>query len=316
MDSHLRKLAATQVEVVAAWQLRAAGWSADRIRHHARSRGWQRVHLGVYALTQATPTQLQLWWAAALTTPDTHLSHGSGGACYGFYRFNRPYEVVTRPGQGGRRRQGRVLVFRSKRLDGEVTRHMGIPIMTAERVLADLTPGLTEKRAARCFREALRLRHTTATKVTGCVMRHGGHPSLLKDLAHRYAPIPYQRTRSDAEARALELLHDAGVELPHVNIKIADEEADLVWIERKVIVEIDGPQYHQFRTEDERKAARWRDAGFTVRRIPSDAVYDDPARLITLAPPRRGIRAAAPAPARGPRTAAPRTPPSAVPGAS
>jgi very-short-patch-repair endonuclease len=154
--------------------------------------------------------------------------------------------------------------------------------MTAERVLVDLTPGLTEKRAARCFREAIRLRHTTATKITACVERHGGQPSLLKDLAHRYAPIPYARTRSDAEARALELLHDAGVEPPRVNIKIAGEEADLVWIDRKRIVEIDGPQYHQFRAEDERKAARWREAGFTVRRLPSGAVYDDPDRLIAF----------------------------------
>ena len=316
MDSHLRNLAAAQVEVVAAWQLRAAGWSWNKVTHHAASRGWNRIHPGVYVLTQAAPTQLQLWWAAALTAPDTYLSHGSGGACYDFYRFNRPYEVVTRPGQGGRRRHGGILVFRSKCLDGEVTRHMGIPIMTAERVLVDLTPGLTEKRAGRCFREAIRLRHTTATKVARCVERHGGQPSLLKDLARRYARIPYHRTRSDAEAHALELLHDAGVEPPSVNIKIAGEEADLVWIEGKLIVEIDGPQYHEFRAEDERKAARWRDAGFTVRRIPSGAVYDDPAQLITLAPPPRGTRAAAPARVPGPRTAAPRTPPSAGPGAS
>ena len=316
MDSHLRKLAATQVEVVAAWQLQAAGWTPGKVRHHVASRGWNRIHPGVYVLTQAAPTQLQLWWAAALTAPDTNLSHGSGGACYGFYRFNRPYEVVTRPGEGGRRRQGGILVFRSKRIEGETTRYMGIPIMTAERVLADLTPGLTEKRAARCFREAVRLRHTTATKVASYVEKRGGQPYLLKDLAHRYAAIPYHRTRSDAEARALELLHDAGVEPPRVNIKIAGEEADLVWLEPRLIVEIDGPQYHQFRAEDERKGARWRDAGFTVRRIPSGAVYDDPARLITLAPPRRGTRAAARARAPGPRTAAARTPPSAGPGAS
>ncbi len=68
-----------------------------------------------------------------------------------------------------------------------------------------------------------------------------------------------------------------------MNIKIAGEEADLVWIDRRLIIEIDGPQYHQFRAEDERKEALWRDAGFTVRRIPSDAIYDDPSRLIALA---------------------------------
>ena len=50
-----------------------------------------------------------------------------------------------------------------------------------------------------------------------------------------------------------------------------------------MIIEIDGPQYHRFREEDARKQERWERAGFTVRRIPSDAVYDDPDRLIALA---------------------------------
>ena len=283
MDSCLRKLAAAQAEVVAAWQLRAADWSSDRVAHHAASRGWRRIHPGVYALTQAAPTQLQLWWAASLTAPDSYLSHGSAGACYGTYRFKRPYEVITRPGQGGRRRQGGILVFRSKCLDGETTTHMGIPILTAERVLVDLSPGLTPKLAGRCFRESIRLRLTTAKKVAQCVEKRGGRPLLLGDLARRYAPIPYHRTRSDPEGRALELLLDAGVEPPLVNIRIAGEEADLVWLKRRLIIEIDGPQYHLFRAEDDRKAALWRDAGFTVRRIPSGAIYDDPSRLIALA---------------------------------
>jgi Protein of unknown function (DUF559) len=283
MDSHLRKLAARQVDVVAAWQLRGAGWSHHKVAHHTRSRGWRRIHPGVYALSQAALTQLQLWWAATLTAPGSYLSHGSGGACYGFYRFTKPFEVITRLGQGGRRRQGGVVVFRSKCLDGEVTTHMGIPILTAERVLADLVPHLTDKQAGRCFREAIRLRHTTAKRVAAQVERRGGQPSLLKDLARRYAPIPYHRTRSDPEGHALELLHDAGIDPPQVNVRIAGEEADLVWIDRKLIVEIDGPQYHQFKAEDDRKATRWRNAGFKVSRIPSDAVYEEPQRLIAAA---------------------------------
>jgi hypothetical protein len=224
MDSHLRELAAAQAEVVAVWQLRAAGWTPRRVAHHARRRGWRRVHTGVYVLTHAAPTRLQLWWAAALSGPGTVLSHGSGGACFGFYRFDRPYEVVTRPGQGGRRRCGRLLVFRSKCLEGEVTRHLGIPITTAARVLVDLSPNLDEKRVGRCLREAIRLKVTTATEVLGCVERHG-RGAVLGTLARRYAALPYRRTRSDAEARALELLHDAGVEPPQVNVRVAGEEA-------------------------------------------------------------------------------------------
>ena len=69
---------------------------------------------------------------------------------------------------------------------------------------------------------------------------------------------------------------------PRVNTRIAGEEADLAWPERRLIIEIDGPQYHHFPDEDTRKQRIWEAAGYTVRRIGSDVVYRQPARLIAL----------------------------------
>ena len=187
---------------MAAWQLRNAGWSWKKIKHHARSRGWRRLHRGVFLLTSSAPTRNQLWWAAALTSPDSFLSHGSAGACYGFHRFNRGYEVVTRPGRGGRRRHGGVLVFRSTTLEDEVTRFQGIPITTAARVLVDLAGGLDDRRLGRAFRESIRLKRTTARRVLECAGRHAVAPGVprMAALASRYAHIPYHRTRSDRRA--------------------------------------------------------------------------------------------------------------------
>jgi very-short-patch-repair endonuclease len=285
MDSHLRKLAARQADVVAAWQLRAAGWSAKRVSHHAAQGGWRAVHPGVYVLTQAPPTRRQLWFGATLTAPGSVLSHGSAGACYGFYRFERGYEVVTRSGQGGRRRHGGVLTFRSKTLDGEVTSHLGIPITTAARVLIDLSGGLDQKQLGRAFRESIRLKRTTAPRVLEALRRHRRRPGTgaLGALASRYATLPYGRTRSDAEGRALEVLHDAGLPPPRVNTRVHGEEADLVWAERRLIVEVDGPQFHQFRDQDVRKERAWRAAGYDVRRVASGSVYDAPTELVALA---------------------------------
>lgn len=281
MDPHLRTLASRQDDIVATWQLRAAGWSEDKVRHHQRSRGWTRVHAGVYALTSTPLDRRQLWRAAVLSAPGSVLSHGSAGACYGFYRFERPYEVITRPGRGGRRRQGALLIFR-RSLQADLDRHTGIPITTAARALFDLAPGLDDKRLGRAFREAIRLKTTTAARALECAQRHGGRPgaSRLAALATRYATLPYHRARSNPEARALEVLHDAGAAPPLVNSRIAGEEADLAWPDRRVIIEIDGPQYHRFRDEDARKAEVWRSAGYVVRRLPSDAVYDAPNELI------------------------------------
>jgi hypothetical protein len=286
MDSRLRMLAARQADVVAAWQLRGAGWTDRKIWHHVQQHGWRVVHRGVYVLNNAPIQQRQLWFAAALTAPRSVLSHGSGGACYGFYRFERGYEVVTRPGQGGRQRRGGVVICRSKRLDGDTTRFMGIPITTAARVLIDLAPGLDERRLGRAFRESIRLKRTTARRVRTALDHHRGRPGtpLLRDLATRYATIPYHRTRSDPEGRGLEVLHDAGTPPPLVNEKVAGVEADMVWPKERRIIEIDGPQYHLFPEEDARKEEIWREAGYVVRRIPSDAVYHSPEELIALAP--------------------------------
>ena len=267
---------------MAAWQLRRAGWTWHRIEHQRLRGGWRTAHRGVYVLSAAPITRRQLWFAATLTAPGTVLSHGSAAACQGFHRFQRGYEVVTRQGRGGRRRHGKLLVFRSMLLSGDVTRHDGIPITTPARTLVDLAAGLDETKLARAFRESIRLKRTNARRVLATAERHAGRPGVtaLAERAARYAQIPYHRTRSDPEGRALEVLQDAGRPLPRVNVKVGGEEADLVFDKDQVIVEIDGPQYHQFREEDTRKAEVWRKAGFAVRRVASGLVYEQPESLL------------------------------------
>jgi hypothetical protein len=286
MDVRVRRLAATQADLVASWQLLAAGLTRHGIAHGVSRWGWRVVHPGVYALTSAPLTRRQRWIAATLTTPDSVLSHASAAACWGMRRPQGNFEIVTRPGSGGRRRLGSVLVLRSRTLDGDTTMHDGIRITTAARTLIDLAPSLTVTQTGRAFREALRLNTTTTQLLLRTLDRHRGRRGtrLLRELAIRYSTLPYDRTRSNAEGRALELLHDAGVEAPRTNTKIAGEEADLAWPKARLIIEIDGAQYHQFPDEDRRKQRKWERAGYVVRRISSQAVYDDPAKLIALAP--------------------------------
>jgi very-short-patch-repair endonuclease len=81
------------------------------------------------------------------------------------------------------------------------------------------------------------------------------------------------------------VLAEAGIAVPEINVRIAGEEADLSWPQRRLIVEIDGGTYHQDKLEDARKTAIWRAAGWDVERVPAAAVYDDPRRLIRAARP-------------------------------
>jgi very-short-patch-repair endonuclease len=178
-----------------------------------------------------------------------------------------------------------LLVCHSKALDGNTTTRDGIPITTPERTVIDLAAQLDRKATARLFREAIRLKLATAQSLMIVLERHPNARGSadLRKRAKRYAALPYHRARSDAEARALEILHDAGAQPLNVNERIAGEEADLSDPKRKRIIEIDGPQFHLFPEEDARKQAAWEEAGYVVERIASDDVYDRPWRLISLA---------------------------------
>jgi Protein of unknown function (DUF559) len=284
MHEPLQRLAAEQDDLVAAWQLLRLGWTRRMVGHHARHH-WRRVHSGVYVLTHAPLTRRQRWLAAALTTPDSALSHASGGDYWAFRPFDGAFEVVTRPGSGGPRRFGSLLVCRSKTLTGNVVVREGLRVTTPARTLIDLAAHIGEGQTGKAFREAIRLKVTDAAELKVTAESHTGHRGAhpVGRLATRYSSLPYARCRSDAECRALEVLHDAAMEIPRVNMRIAGEEADFAWPARRLIIEIDGPQFHLFAEEDARKQRVWEAAGYTVRRIPSDDVYYRPARLLRMA---------------------------------
>lgn len=236
---------------------------------HAERHRWHVVHPGVYALTQAPLTRRQRWVAATLTAPGTALAAASAGACWGFRPWEGAFEVVVRAGSGGPKRLGSLLVMRTRFV--ETTTHDGTPVTTPERTLIDLAARLPARAIAKATREAIRLRTTTASSLLDALSNHRGRRGTaeLRALAQRYADLPIARARSDAESYALEQLGTG----PQLNVRIGGEEADLVWPDDRLIVEIDGPQYHLFADEDARKEAAWRAAGYDVRRVSSDDVF-------------------------------------------
>ena len=247
--------------------------------------GLRQIHDGVFLTGHGRLTDHQRRLAATLTAPETALSHASAGAHDGFFPSATGFEVVTRPGSGGPRRIGDLLVCRSLTLNGWVTVRDGIPLTKPARTIIDLAPHLSERRRAKAVREAIRLKVMTALELRLALAEHRGRRGIagLAELAARLERLPIGRTRSDAEARALEVLDAAGVAPPDVNRVIEGEEADLSWPVLRRIVEIDGPQFHQDPVEDARKERAWRARGWTVDRISSDAVFHAPERLVALA---------------------------------
>jgi hypothetical protein len=287
-DVRVVQLAGNQFNRVSRQQLISLGLTATAIDHQLRAGGLIGVEEGVFALPPVLAhDDWGRWIGATLTAPESFLSHGSASAAWDFLSWSRRFETITRPGSGGPRRHGRILAFRSQTLEGDCTELRGVPITTVERTLLDLARVVSTRALARGVREAIRLELTTMTALADIVGRHPrrrGTHRLAATLA-RYSGLPLERARSGAEVVALEILRDAGRPLPRLNYKIAGEEADLSWPTHHLIVEIDGGPFHLDVGADAWKQGRWEAAGWEVRRIPSDDVYERPGRLLALAPP-------------------------------
>ena len=178
-----------------------------------------------------------------------------------------------------------ITVYRSSTLTGETTECRGNPITIPERTIFDLACCASDRALARALREFVRLQRLTLYSLgdfLAAASHRRGALRVGKAMA-KYRGLPIERARSGAEVRALEVLRDAGIALPRLNVDVAGEEADLSWPRHRLIIEIDGGPFHQDAGEDARKEAIWHAAGWEVLRIDSDDVYQRPHELLNLA---------------------------------
>lgn len=281
----------SQRGVVATWQLTDAGLPKGTATDQVAK--LRSLFDGVHLSGHAPPTPWQQAMGATLTTPKSVLDGWPVLILRGLDRDWPGASSVVRLGSGGRRRYpapaGPVGVSLDVRhstvLDGDRIRKDGIPMLTVPRTVRDLLPGLSGDRRERLVRDVLRLKLATAPELWAQVARHPGGRgvAILKALVDEYAPLELGRERSDAEVVARSVLRAAGVDEPGINRVIAGWEADLIWWARRLILELDGPQYHQFLRRDAKIQAAWEQAGWVVRRLPTDDVYDRPDRLLIAA---------------------------------
>lgn len=285
-DARVAAIAGRQFNRISREQLRAAGLSNAAIRRRLANGRLVVVEHAVLAVAPALEHDpWGRWMAATLTHPGSALSRLTAAVASELLSREGPLITITRAGSGGPRRHGNVVVHRSTTLDGDVTTLNGIPITTVERTLVDIAGEVSDRALARAVREAVRLERTTLHELGDSLGRFRGRRGIrrLAETLARYSGLPLERARSGAEVRALEVLRDASFPMPRLNVAVAGEEADLSWPESRLIVEIDGGPFHLDAGEDARKEAIWRAAGWTVRRIPSDHVYEWPQRLLELA---------------------------------
>jgi putative AbiEi antitoxin of type IV toxin-antitoxin system len=236
MRHDVTAIAARQHGVVTARQLHGAGVTKDAIRRRIESGRFTRLHRGVY-LASSLPAQFTPHMAAVLACgTGAVLSHHSAAATWGI-RPPHPGDVhITVPGRKKRHRAG-VRAHRGRLEPRERTRHHGIPITTPARTLHDLAPLLPLRDLERALEQAL-------------VLRLPGRAEL--EAMQEQPGI----TRSEAEARLLDLIVKAGLPRPLTNVRVHGYEVDMYWPQERLVVEVDGFAYHSSRAAFERDRAR------------------------------------------------------------
>ena len=230
----------------------------DRAYRH----GWRVVHPGVYALVRAPLSRRQRWIAADLSAPGTVCCASERGGLLGLPAVGGRLRAPCRaPGAVDRGAWARCSLPRSTTLEGQTTVHDGHPdrrwrsgrSMDLARAPRD---GINwEGRSARHPAEddhGQRDRARILRGQRGTAVLPGPVRPLRDDPV---PPVPQRR----GGPRRWRSSTTRGVRAPQVNVQVGRGiEADLVWRRRKLLIEIDGGQFHRFPDEDARKEAAWR----------------------------------------------------------
>jgi len=251
------------------------------VRDRPRAGRLVRLHRGVYAVGHAQLRPEGRWLAAVLAAgPGAALSHRSAAALHGIRESTGAIDVTTirRVAVRG------VLVHRTTALGArDVTTRCGVPVTTLARTLLDLAGILTAEQLQKLVRETDRAGRLDARTVHARIggRRDLGARALRAELAE-HARLATSFTLSELEDRFLALLDAHDLPLPLTNHLVLGMKVDAVWLEQRLVVELDGWTYHRDRAafeEDRARDARLAVAGWRHARFTHAQVVERPAEV-------------------------------------
>jgi very-short-patch-repair endonuclease len=205
------------------------------------------------------------------------------------------------PSGAGRRARAGISVRRIPGLAAwQVTTRSGVPVTTVARTVFDLSGCVEPYALRRAVERAEQLELFDLAPLLRLVDAHPRRPGVraLTSLLNDYRDHGMTYTRSDLEARFLELCRANGLPRPAVNRGSAGKEVDFRWPGHDLIVEVDTWTYHGTRAAFGRDRARDRAqlrAGRRVARVTGEeidnggaALAAEIAGLLAADPRRRG----------------------------
>ncbi len=288
LDWGMAELAGRQYGVVSRQQLASIGMAESAIDRRIRAGRLHQLHRGVFAVGHRVVVREGRLLAAVLYVGDgAVLSHRSAAELWG---------VV------GTRGLGRIDVCapRSARSSAAIRRHhvryaaselavrRKIPVTTLARTLFDIAAGMPMEAFEAALRQAEYLHRFRLEELERLLVIHPGRrgAATFKACLRRLERGPMGRRRSKLEDRFAALL--ARTELPRAELNVLLDlgkdmiEADCLWRERRVIVELDGRDAHATRVafeSDRERDRRLQAVGWRVIRV-TWRQLDDPTALL------------------------------------
>lgn len=277
-------LARQQHWVVARPQLLRLGLSRRQVTYWIGAGRLHRIHPGVYAVGRP-PERIEAHWMAAtlLGGPAAVISHRSAAQLWDLRRGHGGEIHVTTPSKHTSR--DGVGFHRAMLPADEITRRNCIPVTGPFRTILDFAAGAPRHEVERTLHECELAGLTDTVSFDLLLVRHPRRPGTA---ALRRACAALDRgpivTRSVMEDRFLAFLDAHDLPRPAMNLTLTTAggrtfEADCVWRQQRLIVELDGRRFHDSDQAFERDSAKGRAltaAGWTVINVTWRQLARDP----------------------------------------
>jgi predicted transcriptional regulator of viral defense system len=278
----LAELATTQHGVVATRQLDALGYTKSSVAKAAKVGRLHRVHRGVYVVGQRSLTWHGHCMAAVLASYPSVASHLSAAWLWGLLRY-RPetIHVTSRSPRPGKRP---FVVHTAQLARKDLARRERIPVTSLSRTILDVAVTSRQRTVRRHLQLAEDLKLFDLREMEDLLSRTKGHQGQAKVRAamalHDERPV---FTRSGLERRFLEVVCEAGLPEPSMNLFVAGFEIDAWWEAERFGVELDVYETHGSRLsfeEDRERDDALLHAGIETTRVTGPRLDREPGAIV------------------------------------
>jgi hypothetical protein len=268
--------------VVATRQLDALGYTRSSVAKAAGVGRLHRVHRGVYMVGHRTLSWHGWCMAAVLASAPSVASHLSAAWLWGLLR-SRP-ETIHVTSRTVRRAKRTFTTHSADLARVDLARRDLIPVTSLSRTILDVAVTSRVRTVRRHLQIAEDLEVFDLREMEDLLERTKGHRGQAKvraalELCHGKPVF----TRSDLERRFLELVREAGLPEPSMNLFVEGYEIDAYWAEHRFGVELDVYATHGSRLsfeEDRERDDALLLAGIETTRVTGPRLAREPLAVI------------------------------------